>query len=264
MGRTVLSLLAVCCLYGQTPTDLFHKAPPAVDEALRARIAKFYQLHVDGKFRQAEGLVAEESKDFFYSSNKPKYLGFEIKGIEYSDDFTTAKATVIGQRIVMMPGFADKPMPVPEPSRWKLVNGEWYWYVTDDDLYQTPFGRMKPSTAGTGPAAAPVIPSQQEMTKVIAEVRADKKEVILEAGKESSGEFLIANTMAGTINLTLEAPHGPGFEARLDESVLPPGGKAKVTVEWKPGLRQAPKWLQMVVRVEPTNRVIPLRVKFAE
>jgi len=259
----VLSLLAASCLCGQTPTDLFHKAPPAVDEALRARISTFYQFHVDGKFRQAEALVAEESKDFFYSSNKPKYLGFEIKAIEYSDDFTKAKATVITQRIVMMPGFADKPMPVPEPSRWKLVSGDWYWYVTDDDLYQTPFGRLKPSAGTGGQVVPPVIPSEQEMMKVIAEVKADKKEVVLEAGKESSGEFLIANTLAGTVNLTLDAPHGPGFEARLDESVLPPGGQAKVTVKWEPGLRAAPKWLQMVVRVQPTNREIRLRVKFS-
>src|ERR1044071_5965016 len=100
MHRACVFVLLASCLSAQAPADLFHKAPPAVDEALRARIAKFYQLHVDSKFRQAEALVAEDSKDFFYSANKPKYLGFEIKQIIYSDDFTKARAVVITQMVI--------------------------------------------------------------------------------------------------------------------------------------------------------------------
>ena len=110
MRTAFLSALGAVCLFGQAATDLFQKAPPAVDEALRARISKFFQAHIDGKFRQAEVLVAEDSKDFFYSANKPKYLGFEIKEIAYSENFTKAKATVVTQMIVMVPGFVGKPL----------------------------------------------------------------------------------------------------------------------------------------------------------
>src|ERR1044071_4289257 len=95
-----LSAIFAVSLFAQAPADLFQKAPPAVDQALRERIARFYQLHVDSKFRQAESLVAEDSKDFFYSANKPKYLGFEIKQIIYSDDFTKARAVVITQMVI--------------------------------------------------------------------------------------------------------------------------------------------------------------------
>src|SRR5690348_7261241 len=105
MRTAFLSLAGVACLFAQEATDLFQKAPPAVDEALRARIKEFFQFHVDSKFRQAEALVAEDSKDFFYSANKPKYLGFEIKNIAYNDDFTKAKATVVTQMVIMAPGF---------------------------------------------------------------------------------------------------------------------------------------------------------------
>src|SRR5438067_7758827 len=99
MHRAFAAVFLVSCLSAQPPADLFHKAPPAVDEALRARISKFFQLHVEGKFRQAESLVAEDSKDFFYSANKPKYLGYEIRDIAYTDDFTKAKAVVVAQMI---------------------------------------------------------------------------------------------------------------------------------------------------------------------
>ena len=266
MGRIAFLMLA-CCLYGQ---DLFHKAPPAVDEALRARISKFYQLHVDGSaraLRQAEAMVAEDTKDYFYASAKPKYTGFEINRIDYSDDFTTAKAVVMVQRIVAMPGLTNKPMPWPEPSRWKLVNGEWYWYLSEDDLLNTPFGRRNPDnvTASTGAGTAPVIPGEKEMEQKFAQVNADKKLVVLDANKESTGQFVITNPLAGAITLTLDVDtlHAKGFEAHLDTEMVPSGGKAVVAVEWKPGQAPAPRWLQMVVRVSPTNVVIPLRVKFA-
>ncbi len=264
MGRIAVFLLA-SCLYGQ---DLFHKAPPAVDEALRARITKFYQLHIDGSahaMRQAETMVAEDTKDFFYTSAKPRYTDFEIKRIDYNGDFTKASVVVMVHRVVAMLGIT-KPMAWPEPSHWTLENGEWYWQVSQDDQLNSPFGRRKPeSETGEAKAGAPpVIPSQQEMEQKFAEVSADKKLVVLDPNKESSAQFVISNPLAGAITLILDTTHGPGFEARLDTEIVPPGGKATVTVDWKPGLRAAPKWLQMVVRVSPTNGVIPLRVKFAE
>src|SRR5207248_340652 len=112
MHRAFFLVILSSCLSAQPAADLFHKAPPAVDDALRARISKFFQYHVDGKFRQAEALVADDSKDFFYSANKPKYMGFEIKDIIYTDDFSKAKAVVVAQMVVMAPGFLDKPVPV--------------------------------------------------------------------------------------------------------------------------------------------------------
>jgi hypothetical protein len=261
MHRALFYLLAAAGLCGQTPTDLFHKAPPAVDEALRARIAKFYQLHVEGKFRLAEALVADETKDYFYSAGKPKYLGFEINRIDYADDFTTAKAVVITQRIVAMPGLTNKPMPWPEPSKWKLVNGDWYWYLTEDDLLTSPFGKSKPTPASDA-SQVPVIPGQEEMAKTLAEVRADKKEVTLKGDEESSAQFVISNPLSGAITLTVEGPPGSGFTVEVDHAEVPPGGKATVTVAWKPGSRPAPRLIQIVARVQPVNIVIPLRVKF--
>ena len=53
---------------GQTSAPPAEAPPPEVDQALRARISEFYQDHVDGKFRQAEALVAAETKDSFYGA----------------------------------------------------------------------------------------------------------------------------------------------------------------------------------------------------
>lgn len=258
--RSAVFFLFAVGLYGQSGADLFHKAPPAVDAALRARISKFYQLHIEGKYRQAEAMVADDTRDYFYNSGKPKYTGFTINRIDYSDDFTTAKAVVIVQRIVMMPGLTNEPRPWPEPSKWKLINGDWYWYLTHDDQLMTPMGLSKPSAGGETPR----IPGQEEMAKALDQVRADKTEVTLKPDEESSGQFVVSNPLAGAINLTVEAPPDPAFTARLDQADVPPGGKATITVEWKPGTHPAPRLIQIVVRAQPVNVVIPLRVKFAK
>ena len=140
----IFAVLAGAALAQQSAADLFHKPPADVDRALRARINEFYQDHVKGEFRKAEALVAEDTKDYFYDGNKPHYLSFELVSIKYSDDFQKAEALVKVEQRVLLPGFDGKPMIFPIPSFWKLENGEWYWYVDKEKMYDTPFGRMTP------------------------------------------------------------------------------------------------------------------------
>jgi len=42
------------------------------------RVRSFYQAYVDGKFRKAYDIVADDSKDAFLTATKPHYDGFEI------------------------------------------------------------------------------------------------------------------------------------------------------------------------------------------
>lgn len=255
--------LLAATLFGQGSADLFQQAPPAIDKALRDRITQFYQLQVDGKYRQAEALVAEDTKDFYYMANKPKYLGFTIKSITYSDDFTKAKALVETKMVVMVPGFADRPVPVPTPSRWKVVNGEWYWYIDENDLNQTPFGRVKPGPElKENASAAPVMPSQEEIARMLSAVKPDKTQLELKPDVANSGQFVIANSLPGKVKLALQVPKAPGFSAHLDTTELQPNSKATVTVEWKPGEYRVPRFVVVTVGVQPFNQAIPLRVTF--
>src|SRR5579859_4504463 len=135
MHRIGLLLLAATIpAIGQNAADAFNKAPEKVDKALRARIEEFYMDHIKQQFRKADSLVAEDTKEFFYVQNKPTYLSCEISRIEYQRDWTRAKATVLCEQYVMMPGFADKPLKVPIPSTWKIEKGKWCWYVDTSKL----------------------------------------------------------------------------------------------------------------------------------
>src|SRR4051794_40974187 len=88
------------------PTDPFApKAPAAVDEALRARIQEFFDLHIKKQYRKAEELVAEDTKDYFYTHDKPTYISCEISKIDYTDHFTKASSVVTCLRYIRIPGF---------------------------------------------------------------------------------------------------------------------------------------------------------------
>lgn len=261
--------LAFCvpALFGQLNSDVLEKAPPDVEDALRARIGEFYQLHVDAKFRQAEQLVAEDSKDFFYSANKPKYLSFTIQRIQYSENFSKALATVLCKMFVPFLGFADKPMDVPTPSRWKVENGKWVWYIDPETLLQTPFGKRKP----VDPKAAPLsgapslptkLPTEGEVVALLNQVKADKSEVKLNPEAASSDQVLVHNQMPGYVTVTVKAPAMEGLQAKVDHPQLKSGEKATVTFSYKPG-KKKPEAVTATITVEPLGRVIPVAVTFA-
>jgi hypothetical protein len=159
MSRAYVGLLLVSALWAQNPGDFVDKAPPDVEEALRARITAFYQAHVDRKFRQADDYVAKDTKDFYYEANKPGYLAFEIGKIVYSDNFTKARAIVNCKISFPLPGFGDGPVMAPVPSTWKVEDGQWYWYVDQTVGRESPFGTLPPAAgapaAGTLPGGFP-------------------------------------------------------------------------------------------------------------
>ena len=66
-------------------------------ESLAARVSAFYELFKTGKFRAAEALVTEESRDNYYNITKSRIFGFDIKSMEFAEDFKFARAVVTCQ-----------------------------------------------------------------------------------------------------------------------------------------------------------------------
>ncbi|HUI76699.1 MAG TPA: hypothetical protein VLY24_02255 [Bryobacteraceae bacterium] len=252
MYRLLMLALCMAAGYAQTPADLFNKPPADVDQALRVRITEFFQDHVDGKYRQAEALVAEDTKDYFYNGSKPKYESFEIRDITYTEGYTRAKALVLCQQYLPIPEFIGKAVPVPTPSNWKLVDGQWYWYVDQSQLNQSPFGPLK---AGPGTAAGPLtMPNPDEVLKKASQqVRADKTAVNLKPG--GSDQVTLANGAPGVMTISLFSSI-PGVTVTPDHLDLKSGEKAVLTFHAgnnaKAGL--------VTLRVEQTNATIPIQV----
>ena len=256
MFRSVALFLCAIAGSAQTPANPSKTPPPDVDKALRARITEFYQDFVEGKFRQAEALVAEDTKDFYYGMNKARYVSFEIQKIDYSDNFTHARAIILSEQYVMLPGFADKPLKLPSQSTWKLVDGQWYWYIDPDAVAQTPFGKVplvQLNPSASAPPTPPKIPTAQDLAYIFKQVKADKDAVNLKPGEPA--QVTITNTAQGQVSLTvLEAP--AKVEAKLEHANIAAGGKIELTIraesDAKPGV--------VSLRVDQTNQVIPIQV----
>jgi len=261
------SILVFCAVAGfaQDPADLFNKPPADVDAALRARITEFFQDHVTQEYRKAEALVADDTKDFFYQANKPHYLSFEITRIEYSENFTRAKATVVCEQFVMVPGFLDKPLKIPTPSTWKLIDGQWFWWVDQEALRHTPFGVMKAAPADPSKPAPTSLPAASLPTASLPTaipttvdaflnlVKADRLAVALKPG--GSGEVKFSNSAPGTMNITVVTSL-PGIEAKLDHGDLRQGGQAVLTLHAAKNAKSG----RLDVRVDQTGETISIRI----
>ena len=236
---------------------------PEVDKALRARISEFYQDHVDGKFRQAEALVAEDTKDYFYSAGKPRYLSYEIEQVEFSQGFTQAKATVRCGMYINIAGFQGTPLKMPIPSTWKLVDGQWYWYV-DPKVHPSPFGLITsgPTKGASGAAGtsgvAAVLPTAEQMQALAAQlktlVKADKTVVNLRPG--AFDQITLTNTSAGLMNVSIQGAI-PGVDVHIDHLDLKPHGNAVLGLKAQDGAKSG----TISIQVDQTNQVIPIQVK---
>jgi hypothetical protein len=234
----------------------FNRPPADVDKALRARIQEFFGYHVTGDYRKAEALVAEDTKDYFYTHNKPKYMSIEIGKIVYSENFTKATAIVLCEQVFLAPGFMDKPVKVPTPSSWKLEDGKWMWWVDPEKLGQSPFGKMKagPDGAPSGGPAPPTmatIPTSPDF--LFTQVKLDKNQVELKPGVSET--VTITNGAPGAMTLLIRTPI-PGIATRLDKSALQSGEKAVLTMTANAAAVSG----SLEVQVEPIGQVLPIQV----
>jgi phage-related baseplate assembly protein len=230
--------------------------PPEVDKALRERVSLFFQDMVDGKYRQAEQYVAEDTKDTYYNMQKPTYLGFEIAKVTYSDDFTKAHVVAQCQREVVNPAMGRVVMKVPQITDWKIENGLWCWHVDANQPVRTPFGMMQHHT-GARAGGRPQAPQIADLAKAVS---VDTRQVRLGANAVS-GQVVVTNSMPGDVSLALDAPATPGLEVKLDRTQLAGRQAATISFHYTPQ-PVAPKPVVVTVSVQPTGMTIPIQVTF--
>jgi hypothetical protein len=246
--------LAAFVAHGQTAKPAA-KPPAKVDQALRERVSQFYKAYVDAKFRDAEALVANDTKNLFYASSKPQYLSYEISNITYSNNFTRAAVVTVCKQLLVMPGFTDSPVPVPVSSNWKIEKGKWYWWVDQVTPVDSPFGKL-PAPA-VAPATAQAIPGNAQIPEspafALGKVFADKQSLALKPG--GSAEVTLTSAAAGPVHVEVQSLPA-GLQVSPQKADLRAGGKLTFTVKTTAEAESS----RIRFAVEPTLEIIEVKL----
>lgn len=254
MDRRLLFPAIAATAWAQQPSQ------PAA-EALRDRVQQYYQMMVDKKYRQAEAMVAMESREDYYNGKKPDLKGFEIMNLDLLTP-TTAKVTIRVKVVVLMPGAGGQLFDMPTPTYWILENGAWCWYIPEEVKAATPFGQMKNTATGGGldmKGAAPGGIDNPNVGSLVSQITIDKLSVRL-SGQEREQSVTITNGLPGPVNLSLDSrvERITGLKVEIRPAQLQAGGKAVVTIR-----RVGDGKLKDVVQVvaEPFHRIFDIQVE---
>jgi hypothetical protein len=256
---------------GQSFEGLIGKAPPHIDEALRARVNFFYQAHVDGKFRLADQAVHEDSKDIFFAADKTKFEAFKIVSIAYQDDYTKAKVVVDGTDYFLFPGVGRTKVNRPVATFWKQDGGQWWWYV-DPDLKckESPLWCQNGTGAQGNPGPGGIDLNHElgkgaieRLNQIGSSVKPNKTQVSLDSVTQSSDEITLTNQFESPVTLQLDAPDVVGLEVKLASNKIAVGESTKLKVSYKPRNTAWKTELSATIRVQETSQTIPIRIVFA-
>lgn len=249
--------------------------PPEVDQALRARVTEFFQDHVDGNFRKAFDLVAEDTKDYYFSTAKTQYKSFKIDEIKYSDNFDKAEVHLTCQRMWRMaPQFPEMLITFSLDTTWKVENGKWVWYRDPATEWVTPMGppskepppKPDANTAAKAPKVTPesVAAAAQQILQPKGSL--DKNEVVLTADTEFSGQVVFHNGYPGSVKLALDAGEArkiPGLSVELNKETVNAGESAILKVHYEPSGAEHPSDVGLRILLEPFHQAYAVSVKFA-
>ncbi len=269
----ISSLFLLCAIASAQSSDLFTKAPPDVDEALRARIATFYQAHVSGKYHEALKVVAEDALDDFMAAGKDQYKSCEIARINYLENFTRAEATVACKGELHWRA-QHMPATMPLSSSWKLVNGQWSWYLLKREAVQTPWGLSRSDPKAGENSQMPVIPPDPMALArdILQKVTLDKTDLTLKGYENSVDEVHIVNGMPGSIRVTVTFPSALGLTVKPDKLELKGGERATIVFAFSADdvkalceacFKPVKPSVTANIQIEPTNQSFPVKITFA-
>jgi hypothetical protein len=262
-----LLLLSGLPVFGQSPADLFDKAPPAIDEALRAQVDKFYQSFIAGKFKQAYLLVADDSQDKFFELPKEQYKSCEIIKVNYTENFTKAaivtscKADWRFHGTVVLTTF-------PLTSNWEVIDGQWFWHYVRPTMVASPFSPTGfvpvPADGATNPAALVPKDIPGAAQAILAKVSIDKGAVRLQSYQASQDVVHVRNDMPGEVRLKLDQINLAGLKVSVGKTDLKAHEETTIVFEWRPdaGAKKVNANTIAKLHIDPTGQVFSINVGF--
>jgi hypothetical protein len=223
IDRTFLFLVMAITARAQQPAA----APADAEGALRARARQFFQLQVDKKFRPAEAMVADDTKDLYYNGKKFNINSFSIEKVEMLDDNTRAKVTIKAKVTRALPGFGIVELDALSTNLWKIENGQWVYYIDQSAAPETPFGPVKQPKGDGPPPPLSVAGKIGDLSALRNLVKIDRNAVDVASGGPPQSVTL-SNDLPGGVDLNLQTSNIEGLSAELEKKHLEPGEKTLI------------------------------------
>jgi hypothetical protein len=226
------------------PLVMFGQTPPAdVDQALRSRATEFFQDFVEGQYRKALSLVAEETQEEYFASPKAELKSFQIDNIQYNDDFSKATMNLTVKRVLKFQGQTMVPE-VPMITTWKIENGKWMWYnQPKPGTWVTAMGPSDVTLVARGADGGVIgLPEKLDQStvdaagmKIVQQSGLDKQFVTMALDKVSSDTVTFHNGAPGSVHLELgNVPKIPGLTVKLDKADVNLGESVAIRIRYEP------------------------------
>lgn len=244
--------------------DLLKKAPPGVEEVLRARMGQFYGLVQEKKYRASESLVCEASKDDYYNANKSIFTAYEIVNITWEDEFRTARAAIVFDTDLSTRA-GKIPVKMPITTMWKLEGGNWCYYLpppTGKGIV-TPFGIMAPGGGDLANQGLASLPKPVDPAAIMRQVGAVPSAIRFKAYESGSAEVSIENSLDGSVRVELMNDVArPGITLSLSKQELGPKDHAVLKVAFETKDRKPKNPFRVRILVSPLNYQLEIPVSF--
>ena len=218
--------------------DPFRAGTPEDEEVVRARVDGFYSLFQQGKFREAEVYVGEESRDAYYIAPKARILSYEIRSVEFNSEVDEALVMVAVETVTVTP-LSAVPVKQPLQSTWKRTDGEWYLYVKSlqpEEIFQTPAGPMRfDRTNGNGGGLPPNFqaPNAKSM-QTMYEVNRRSLQFPSNSTEPVTQTITVKNKFASELTIDRLTRDFPGLEVQLGAESIPKDGETTISFTYRP------------------------------
>jgi hypothetical protein len=237
----------------------------ATEAALRERVKSFYDLQVDGKFRQTEAIVCPESREAYYALPKSKPFSAEIASVKLAEDLRSATVSEAIEQNQSLGGLEQK-VKMPAVSHWNLVEEQWCYYMLPaSSVADSPFGKMDFSggtSNATGTNSSGVTPDikPQSLPPDARLVSFSKLGVRLPFEVDGSDEIVVTNSLPGPVQFRVVCPNVPGLVCRFDQTMLKAGAETRFHVNFR--FKETPLTAGQAVQVwiEPFDKLVSIPI----
>ena len=175
-------------------------------------------------------MVADDTKDAYYSGSKFNIKGFTIQKVELLDDNTHARVTMNAKVTLMMPGAPPVDFNSPSTTLWKIEDGKWVWYIDTTATVQSPFGELKQGHDAATPSSSNVAGRAPDISTLRASVKVDRNTI--ELTRDGPPQTVtVSNDLPGGVDLELRSNGIPGLSVRLEKKHLEAGEKTVVYLQ---------------------------------